>query len=149
MLLAGPASLELALTSVVPESDLWVVVSDVHPDGSAHPMATGRLRTTYPDLVPERTRTDAAGAVIQPYADHSVKRAVPSGQEHRFHVELWPIGNRFKQGHRLRVHVVGASLFSLPTATGPQLVRVGGSDGGSVLRVPVLPGSDLRAALGG
>ena len=26
-------------------------------------------------------------------------------------------------------------------------VRVGGADGGSVLRVPVLPGSDLRAAL--
>lgn len=149
VLLAGPASLELALTSAVPESDLWVVISDVHPDGTAHPMATGRLRTTYPDLVPERTRTDTTGAVIQPYADHSSKRSVTPGEEHRFHVELWPIGNRFQEGHRLRVHVVGASVFSVPTATGPQLVRVGGDDGGSVLRVPVLPGSDLRSALGG
>lgn len=148
VVMAGPASLELALTSLLPEGDLWVVLSDVHPDGTAHPMATGRLRTSFPDLVEDGTRRDATGAVIQPLNDLSAKRFVPLGAEHRYHVELWPIGNRFKAGHRLRLHLVGASLFSLPTLPAPMLVREGGADGGSVLRVPVLPGSDLPAALG-
>lgn len=147
VVMAGPASVELAITAVVPEADLWVVLSDVHPDGTAHPMATGRLRTSFPDLVEAGTRRDDTGAVIQPLNDLSAKRLVTPGTEHRYHVELWPIGNRFKAGHRLRLHLVGASLFSLPTATGPMLVREGGADGGSVLRVPVLPGSDLPAAL--
>jgi putative CocE/NonD family hydrolase len=147
VLMAGPASVELALTSGVPEGDLWVVLSDVHPDGTAHPMATGRLRSSFPDLVEERTRRDASGAVIQPLNDLSTKRLVPPGTEHRYFVELWPIGNRFKAGHRLRLHLVGSSLFSVPTTTGPMLVREGGADGGSVLRVPVLPGSDLPTAL--
>jgi hypothetical protein len=146
--LAGPASVELALTSTSVESDLWVVVSDVWPDGSAHPMATGRLRTSYPDVDDARTRRDDGGNVIQPVNDVSAKRYVTPGTEHRYFVELWPIGNRFRRGHRLRVHVIGASGYHQPTATGVHTVRVGGADGGSVLRVPVLPGGRLDLALG-
>jgi predicted acyl esterase len=145
---AGPASLELALTSTAAETDLYAVISDVWPDGSVHPMAVGRLRTSYPDIVPERSRT-SRGEVIQPYGDFSEKRFVLPGTEHRYFVEFWPIGNRFQAGHRLRLHVIGASGYHLPGTPAPNLVRTGGADGGSVLRVPVLPGSDLRRALGG
>ena len=147
VVMAGPASAELVVTQTTPESDLWVVVSDVAPDGTAYPMATGRLRTSFPDLVPERSRRDPAGNVIQPYNDFSAKRNITPGTEHRYFVELWPIGNQFKQGHRLRLHVIGASSYHTPTTPGPNLVRLGGADGGSVLRLPVLPGSDLHAAL--
>ena len=143
---AGPASLELVLTSTSPETDLYAVISDVWPDGTAHPMAVGRLRSSYPDLVPGRSRT-SAGEVIQPYNDLSQKRNILPGTEHRYFVEFWPIGNRFQAGHRLRLHVIGASGFHETVPTGANLVRVGGPDGGSVLRVPVLPGSNLRRAL--
>jgi putative CocE/NonD family hydrolase len=143
---AGPASLELVLTSTSPETDLYAVISDVWPDGTAHPMAVGRLRSSYPDLVPGRSRT-SGGEVIQPYNDLSQKRTVLPGTEHRYFVEFWPIGNRFQAGHRLRLHVIGASGFHETVPTGANLVRVGGPDGGSVLRVPVLPGSSLRRAL--
>lgn len=109
-------------------------------------MAVGRLRSSYPDIVPGRSRT-SDGEVIQPYNDFSQKRTILPGTEHRYFVEFWPIGNRFQAGHRLRLHVVGAFGFHESVATGANLVRVGGLDGGSVLRVPVLPGSDLRRAL--
>ena len=144
---AGPASLELVLTSTVPETDLYAVISDVAPDGTAHPMAVGRLRTSYPDLVDARSRTSGVD-VVQPYNDYSSKRTVTPGTEHRYFVEFWPIGNRFEAGHRIRLHVIGASGFHQPTTTGPNLVRVGGPDGGSLLRLPVLPGSDLAGAFG-
>lgn len=146
--LVGPASAELVVTNSVPESDLYAVISDVWPDGSAHPMAAGRLRSSFPDIVEDRSRV-VDGAVVQPYGDFSAKRTVTPWTEHRYHVEFWPIGNRFAEGHRIRLHVVGASGYHMPTLTGPMLVRLGGDDGGSLLRLPVAPGGDLVGALGG
>ena len=143
---AGPASLELVLTSATPETDLYAVISDVWLDGSAHPMAVGRLRSSFPDLVPGRSRT-SDGAVIQPYNDFAETREIAPGTEHRYFVEFWPIGNRFQAGHRIRLHMIGASGYHMPTTVAPNLVRVGGADGGSILRLPVLPGSDLAGAL--
>src|SRR3546814_15081672 len=57
---AGPASLELLLSTSVPGTDIYAVVSDVWPDGSAHPVATGRLRTTYPRIDEARSQIGRA-----------------------------------------------------------------------------------------
>lgn len=146
VLMAGPGSLEVVARTSSPETDLFAVVSDVWPDGSSHPMAAGRLRTTFPDIDPERSLIDEHGTVVQPYNDFSRKRTVGPGAEHRYHIELWPIGNRFREGHRVRVHLVGASTYHLPTLPSVNLVSIG--EGGSQLHLPVLPGSDLGAALG-
>jgi predicted acyl esterase len=134
----GPASLEVLVTSTSPGTDLYAVVSDVSPDGVAHPVATGRLRTAYPTIDLARSLVDDAGNVVQPYGDFSAKTPPPPGTEQRYHVELWPIGNRFEAGHRLRLHLVGASAYHAPTAPGANLVRVGGADGSRLL-LPVAP----------
>ena len=139
---AGPASLEVALTGTSVESDLWAVVTDVWPDGTSHPMATGRLRTSYPDIDLARSRV-VNGTVVQPYSVFSAKRYILPGTEHRYFVEFWPIGNRFQAGHRLRLDIVGASGYYEPTTPLPNLVRLGGAGGGTVLRLPVLPGTAL------
>lgn len=145
--LIGPAAAELVVTNTTPETDLYAVISDVWPDGSVHPMSAGRLRTAYPNIVEDRSLI-VDGEVVRPYNDLS-RKSKTLLTEHRYHVEFWPIGNRFKAGHRIRVHLVGASLFHLSGIPGPQLVRLGGDDGGSLLRVPVAPGDDLIGALGG
>ncbi len=64
----GPASVEVVLSSTAPETDILAVLSDVAPDGIAHPMATGRLRTSYPEIDRSRSLVDAHGTVVQPYA---------------------------------------------------------------------------------
>ena len=69
------------------------------------------------------------------------------GESRLYHVEFWPIGNRFEAGHRIRLDLVGASAASRPSAPGVNSIAVGGADGSRLL-FPVLPGSDLRAALG-
>jgi predicted acyl esterase len=142
---AGPASLELVLTSTAPETDLYAVISDVWPDGSAHPMAAGRLRSSYPGIDLGRSLVDGDGDVVQPYGRYDLRQPVAAGQERRYHVELWPIGNQFEAGHRIRLHVLGVSGASQPTTPAVNLVRLG--DGASRLLFPVLPGSDLAAAL--
>lgn len=144
---AGPASLELLLSSTAPETDVYAVLSDVAPDGSAHPVATGRLRTAYPDVDGARSLRDESGTIVQPYGRYDQPRPAGIGEERRYQVELWPIGNRFQAGHRLRLHILGASAFHTPSAPAVNTVRAGGA-GGSRLLLPVLPGSDLPAALG-
>ncbi|MEZ0577980.1 CocE/NonD family hydrolase [Nocardioides sp. MH1] len=146
--LAGPVTLELPLKTSTPNSGIWAVLSDVAPDGSSHPLTVGRLSTSYPGLVPGRSLVQG-GDVVQPYGDYSTKQAAKPGQWRTYQVELWPVGNRFQAGHRIRLSLVGSSLASLPSGQpAVHTVRVGGPNGARIL-VPVLPGGDLAAALGG
>lgn len=146
---AGPASLEIDLASTAPVTDIWAVISDVPPGGAANPVAVGRLRTAYPDIDRSRSLIDPdTGWVVQPYGRFDRADQAPPTVSRRYHVEFWPIGNRFKAGHRVRLHILGVSFYYLSTAL-PAIntVRVGGV-GGSRLLLPVLPGSDLGTALG-
>lgn len=145
VLSAGPGSLEVRLASTAPTAAIWAVVSDVGPDGVAHAVATGRLSTDYPAIDRRRSLTDPrTGDVVQPYGAYDRRTPATPGRLRTYHVELWPIGNRFRAGHRVRLHLVGASLASLPGLPGLATVDVGASR----LLLPVLPGSDLRRALG-
>jgi hypothetical protein len=143
---AGPASLEIELASTAPVTDIWAVVSDVAPNGSANPVAVGRLRTAYPRIDLARSRIDpATGSVVQPYGMFDRAEPAGIGEFRRYFVEFWPIGNRFKQGHRVRLHLLGVSLYYLSTSV-PAINSV--RTGGSRLLLPSLPGGDFASALG-
>ncbi len=137
-LAAGPASLELRLASTAPETAIWAVVSDVHPDGTAHPITSGRLLSSYPGVDDARSLT-SEGEIVQPYGDYSAKTPTAIGERRLYRVELWPAGNRFKAGHRIRLHVLGGSAASLPTLPGLNTIEVGGPEGSRLL-FPRLPG---------
>lgn len=144
--LAGPLSLEVPLHTTVAGTGIWVVLSDVAPDGTAHPLTVGRLSTDYPGVIVEESLVDRSGAIVQPYGDFTHPDPPGLLQWRRYHVELWPVGNRFEAGHRLRIQLLGTSAASAPELPALHSVRVG-SAGGARLLVPVLPGSDLVAAL--
>lgn len=148
VLSAGPLSLELLASSTATESDIWAVISDVSPDGIPHPVATGRLRTSYPFIDLARSLTDPlTDAVVQPYGIYASKTPAAISEQRRYFVEFWPIGNQFEAGHRIRLDIFGVSLASTPSGPAVNTVQVGGVDGSRLL-FPVLPGSDLPAALG-
>jgi predicted acyl esterase len=135
------------VSTTAPETGVWAVVSDVAPDGTAHPVASGRLSTAFPGVDEAGSLRDPeTGAIVEPYGDYSRKSPATPGQERLYRIELWPVGNRFKAGHRLRLHVLGASAFSMPQAPSVDTARVGAASGSRLL-IPVLPGSDLQAAL--
>jgi predicted acyl esterase len=135
LLSAGPAALDLRMSSTAAEASIWAVISDVWSDGSAHPVATGRLLSAYPGIDRTRSLTDRRGNVVQPYGDYSRKSAAPAGAERGYQIEFWPIGNRFKRGHRVRLTILGASAASRPSAPAVNTVRLGASR----LLLPVLP----------
>ncbi|AXQ30336.1 CocE/NonD family hydrolase [Solimonas sp. K1W22B-7] len=142
----GPAALTVHVATALPEADLHAVITDVWPDGSAHAVGVGRLRSSYPDIVEERSVRDSRGEIVQPYNDFSSKSYALPGQLREYHVEFWPIGNRFAAGHKLRLYLVGAATYTLP-APNLNFVSIGG-DTPSRLQLPVLPGSDACRAMG-
>jgi predicted acyl esterase len=85
----GPASLRVRLSSTAAETDIHAVLADVWPDGTAHPVSAGRLRTSFPDTVPERSEVDpVSGETVQPYADFSRKTPAAPGTARDYDVEL-------------------------------------------------------------
>lgn len=141
----GPATLDVRLSSLLPNTPIWAVLSDVWPDGSSHPMTTGRLNTGFPDIVKSKSLY-SDGQLVQPYGDYSTMKPALPLQARDYHVELWPIGNRFEKGHRIQLTLVGQSPLSLPSLPSINTVTLGGSSG-TRLMFPTVPGSDLEAAL--
>ncbi|MEA2178095.1 MAG: uncharacterized protein QOG77_1392 [Solirubrobacteraceae bacterium] len=132
LLSAGPAALTVTLASTAPETPIWVVLSDVWPDGTAHPLTAGRLLSSFP-RIDRRRSLIRRGRVVQPLNRFGKKE--PDAKARRYHVELWPVGNRFKKGHSVRLHIVGASAASPVAIPGVNTVTTGGSK----LLLPVLP----------
>ncbi len=144
LLSAGPAALDLRLSSTASETAMWAVISDVWPDGSSHPVATGRLLSAYPNVIAAQSLHDAAGDIVQPYGDYSAKADAAPGTERTYQIEFWPIGNRFERGDRIRLVILGASGASSPSLPALNSVRVGGPLGSRLL-LPVLPAQSAAA----
>jgi len=142
---AGPADLDLRLASLMPTTNIWAVVSDVSPDGHAHPMAVGRLNTAFPKVIAAKSLY-SDGQLVQPYGDYSAVSLPVPLVPRDYHVEIWPIDNRFEAGHRIQLSIVGQSAFSLPGLPGLNSVLLGGNTG-TRLMFPTVPGSDLAAAI--
>jgi putative CocE/NonD family hydrolase len=141
----GPASLRLRLSSTAPETDIHAVVADVWPDGTAHPVAAGRLRTSYPRTIRKRSLVDpVTKETIQPYNDFRAKEPARPGSARDYQVEIWPIGNRFEAGHRIRLYVTGTAAYATPPAPGVNTVTVGGAKPSRL----VLPSLDTPPAFG-
>jgi predicted acyl esterase len=145
VLAAGPASLDIRLSTTAPETQIWAVLSDVSPDGVAHPVASGRLLSSFSKVDRERSlRRD--GEIVQPYNEFDAKDPAAPGTERRYRIEFWPVGNRFAAGHRLRLTLLSASGASQAGTPALNTVSVGAGTGSRLL-FPVLPGSDIAAAL--
>lgn len=142
----GPASLDIFLASLPLEDDIYAVLGDVGTDGVVNAVGVGRLRTGFPNIDRARSLIDTNGEVVQPYGDYSAKQDAALGELREYHVEFWPVGNHFAAGHRLRLYLVGTSLYMLPEP-GVNFVSIGGATPSRLL-LPVLPGNDLYVAAG-
>jgi hypothetical protein len=124
------------LSSLEPVTDIYAVVTDVAPDGTASPVATGALRTSFPNVLSSCSATDASGEVVDPCNDFSQTSNAKSGTTRTYQVELLPMGNVFSAGSRLRLYILGTPLDQIPSLPGLNTVTLGGASGSHL----VLPG---------
>ncbi len=122
----GPGAIDIDASSSEPFTDLYVVVADVWPDGTAYPVATGALRTLYPEVDRSRSLVDARGQIVDPSNVYEHPDPALPGQIRRYQVALLPMGNVFAAGSRIRVYVVGTPADQLGAPPGIDTVELGG-----------------------
>jgi putative CocE/NonD family hydrolase len=133
----GPGAVDVWLSSTAPVTDLYAVVADVWPDGTAYPVGTGALRTAYPIVDRTRSLRDRHGTIVDPYNNFTTRRPAALGAMRHYQVELLPIGNRFAAGHRIRLFIVGTPADQLSSPPGLNTVRVGGASPSRLLLADV------------
>ena len=136
---AGPASLDVWASSTAPVTDLVAILADVAADGTANPVATGQLRTSYPRVVRSRSLLDpSTGELVEPYPDFSKQHQARAGTLRRYHLEILPIGNHFAAGHRLRLYLAGTSIAQQGAPPAVDTVAIGGATPSRLL-FPTIP----------
>ena len=140
MELTGPLALHLNASSTAPDIDWLVYMVDEAPDGKHRELCKGWLRASHRKLDSGRSMP------AQPYHPHLEAEPMKPGTACEFAIEIWPICNVFKAGHRIRLEI--ANSDSVIAANGRPHVTIKAKatntvhEGGSKpsrLVVPVIP----------
>lgn len=87
----GPVEAVIYAASSARDTDFTVKLCDVFPDGASLNLTEGIIRARYRDSL-----TDPS--LLEP------------GKIYEFHVKLWPTGNCFLKGHRIRIQIASSSF---------------------------------------
>ena len=140
MELTGPMALYLQAGSTARDTDWLVSVGDEGPDGKVRELCKGWLRASHRKIDPARSTP------AKPYHPHLTAEYMEAGAVYEFPIEIWPVCNVFKPGHRLRLEI--ANSDSIIAANGRPHVTIREKatntvyEGGkkpSRLVVPVIP----------
>jgi uncharacterized protein len=148
MVLAGPASLDLWLSSTATDTDLEATVTEVRPDGQETYVQRGWLRASHRKLDPKRSTT------LRPYETDlrgDAKPLVPGKAAH-MRLEVFPFAHAVRKGSRLRIWIeaptghTGFWAFQPVPDPGTNTV-LHDADHPSRLEVGVVPHADAHAPL--
>ncbi|HEX2032217.1 MAG TPA: CocE/NonD family hydrolase [Actinomycetota bacterium] len=106
--LVGPITATLFMSSTSPDTDVFVQLIDVGPDGSRTFLQRGLLKASHRALDRERSdwvQTTDGRVMYRPFHPHTNPTAVVPGEVFRMAIEVWPVGHVFRPGHRLMVNV--------------------------------------------
>lgn len=137
--ISGPVTLNLRAISSLPDLDWSVRLTDVAPDGRSEWITDGRLRASFRALDEQRTTRNSRGDVVRPYHDFTAAVPVTPGEATDYLIELWPMSNVFRNGHRIRLDILPFAS-SGPDVTGPGTFgTVSVLHDGSSLLLPLIP----------
>jgi predicted acyl esterase len=102
-LMAGPASVDLWLSSTAPDTDLQVTLTEVRPDGQEMFIQQGWLRASH-----RKENADPnLSTALRPYQTHlltDVQPLVP-GTASKMRLEIFPFAHAFRAGSKIRLYV--------------------------------------------
>jgi len=132
--LAGPASVDLHLSSTAPDTDLEITLSEVRPDGKEMFVQQGWLRASH------RKEITDLSTEVRPFQSHQATDVAPlvPGVSSLMRVEIFPFGHVFRAGSQLRITVaaphVKPDLWGFTVLPTPSLnsIHTGGATASSV-----------------
>jgi predicted acyl esterase len=100
-LLAGPASIDLTVSSTAPDTDFQVTMTEVRPDGGEVFVQQGWLRASH------RTEDAQLSNELRPYQTHTIEDVQPlvPGQPAELRIEMFPFAHAFREGSKIRIYV--------------------------------------------
>jgi putative CocE/NonD family hydrolase len=107
------------LSATSQDTNLFIYLEDVTPEGDVHYVTEGELRAIHRRWQPSDTTLNSTG----PLPVHTFRRAdaaplIP-GEVVPLLVELLPTSYQFKQGHRIRIALAGADIDHFQALDGP------------------------------
>jgi uncharacterized protein len=102
--LAGPIALHLVASSTATDTDWYVKLSDVAPDGSESIVTEGALRASHRALDPAKSTPE------RPYHTHTDPQPIEPGRFYAYDIEIWPTAYEVAPGHRLQLRLTSTDL---------------------------------------
>ena len=103
--IAGPITARLSVSTLAPDTELFVQLLDRGPDGTLLYLNRGMLRASHRQIDEGESQKTADGEIYRPYRPHEGRQDVPSGQETEYLIDVSPVGHVFLPGHSLVVKV--------------------------------------------
>ncbi|MFC1869379.1 CocE/NonD family hydrolase [Thermodesulfobacteriota bacterium] len=107
VLVAGPVALYLHASISTDDANWIVKLKDVSPDGSEFVLTRGWLKASHRELDKDKTKS------WQPYHPHTSSIPAMPGEIYEYAIEIRPIANLFKVGHKIKLEVWGCD-YPLP-----------------------------------
>jgi uncharacterized protein len=154
--LCGPIAVNLWVTCDTIDTDLYVVIADIGPDGAVQPLQRGLLRASHRAVDAEQSvavELDGQSVRVRPRHTHRGLEPLVPGKPYLLEVEVFPVGHVFRPGHRLALwvsqppqqdpvtrHSDGRPAYKYESAPPPGRVTIlRGGQYASSLVLPLLP----------
>jgi hypothetical protein len=103
--ISGPITADLWLSSTDRDTEMFVQLVDVAPDGSRSYLQRGLLRSSMRAIDTADSDYTASGHLYRPWYSDTNHQYVLPGKVVHYLVEVWPVGWVFRPGHQIRVEV--------------------------------------------
>jgi putative CocE/NonD family hydrolase len=104
--MAGPMLLEFYASLAGVDTDFFVTINDVYPDGSISYLQRGLLRASMRAVNEDRSYKTDDGLLYQPWYPFTNPTKVTPGEVNRYLIEIFPHAHLFRPGHKLRVQLM-------------------------------------------
>jgi predicted acyl esterase len=103
--IAGPVMARLSVSTLAPDTELFVQLLDRGPDGTLLYLNRGMLRASHRQIDEAESQKTADGQIYRPWRPHEDREDVPPGQETEYLIDVFPVGHVFLPGHSLVVKI--------------------------------------------
>jgi len=106
--ICGPIVVSLWASSTARDTDFFVTLSDIAPDGRERALQRGMLRASLRDIDEEMSHwMDLSGekTLLRPHLALTNPQPLEPGKPYRFEIEVFPVGHVFRAGHTLSLKI--------------------------------------------
>lgn len=148
--IAGPILFDMYASLLGTNTEFFVSINDVLPDGRLAYVQRGLQRASFRAVNEDKSFYTDDGRMYQPWRPYTNPQRVVPGDVERYRIEVFPVGHVFREGHRIRIQIhtppVADALSGYTPEREPAVVSVQHDQAHpSLLRLPVVePDEEIR-----